>query len=260
MYVFRSSCVALVGLLAAGGTALAAERALDPVDAKRLVLSGFGDRLRIETGSGGQVEIVLKGEQKALDAVQVDQEGDALRVEAGGGSANSVTRVGSMTVITTNGGSSSVSIGSGNTTDQGMPPVAVEAKVPEGIDLEVVGFTGKAEIGAIKGSLRLECIGCTAKAEGAVGANLQVTGEGDVGLAAVEDGLDVGVTGAGKVEVAKGEVADLHVAIQGDGEVAFLGEAKSATVELVGAGLVRLGSVGHLERSIVGAGQIEGGT
>ena len=258
MYVFRSSCMALAGLLASSGFALAAERALDPADAKRLVLAGFGDRLRVEAGGADQIEVVLKGERKALDAVRVDRDGDALRVEAGGGDVNSVTRVGSMTVVTTNGGTSSVSIGSGNDTTEGTPPVEVEAKVPKGTDLEVLGFTGKAEIDAVDGSLRLDCVGCTAKAGGAATANLGVTGDGDVSLATVGDGLAVQVTGAGKVEVPKGEVADLRVAIQGDGEVAFMGRAENATVELVGAGLVRLGKVGHLERSVVGAGRIEG--
>lgn len=248
--------------------ALAADETLEhgPFAVDRVVLSGLAGRLEVRVVEGTETRLTVSGPADAAAALAVENEAGTLRVEAPE-SGHSVTVVDRVTVVTGPGASSSVVIGGGTSStststsgDRSAAALDIVLDLAAGMPLDLLGFTGDAEIGDLEAAVVLQAIGGSVRA-GAVGpADLAAIGGGTIETAAVSGDLGASVTGAGRIAVLAGEIDALTVEVTGAGTVEIDAPAATARVEMVGDGTVRLREVGaEPEVSRVGAGRFSVG-
>lgn len=230
-------------------TAMAADdpREYGPFVVDRAVLAGLAGTLEVRIVTGDETRLVASGPADAVAALAVDAAAGTLTVAAPA-AGRSVTVVDRVTVVTGQGATSNVVIGSGAAASASSPsaartPIDIALDLPAGTRLELLGFTGEAEIGDLAGSVAIEAIGGVVRAGAVTDAELAAIGDGSIEAASVTGDLSTSVTGAGRIVVRGGEVGALTVGVTGAGVVEIDAPAASAVVDMVGDGTVRLAAV-----------------
>lgn len=262
--------VRLVTLAAATAVALCAGGAMAGEGASRsTTLSAANARI---DGVAGTVEVIVEdrrdvqltwsGSKRWVDAVQPKVEGDtavlAAPMMAGGGGSSTVV-ANNVSVYATEGSSASVTIGGrGVETSGDNTPRRVELRLPRTGDLGIIGLTGGCRVGALGGKLvlRLQAGKCSI-AGLAKGAELGVSGSGDLAVAEAKGDVDVAIDGNGIVRVDRAQLGALRVRISGTGDVTVDGRARTADLSIAGAATIRVARVDEQpRRSLAGAGMI----
>lgn len=231
------------------GTAMAADdtREYGPFVVDRAVLAGLAGTLQVRIVNGDESRLTVSGPADAVAALAVDAAAGTLTVEAPA-TGHSVTVVDRVTVVTGPGATSNVVIGSGSAASASSQsaartPVDIVLDLPAGNRLELLGFTGDAEIGDLAGSVAIEAIGGTVRTGAVTDAELAAIGDGNIEAASVTGDLSTSVTGAGRIVVRGGDVGALTVDVTGSGVVEVEAPAASAVVNMVGDGTVQLAAV-----------------
>jgi hypothetical protein len=259
--VFATTAILLTTLAASADET----REHGPFTIEEVVLQGLSGTLEVRVVEGEATRLSVTGPADAVAALEVEAAADTLRVKRPQ-SGRSMTVVEQVTVVTGQGASSNVVIGgseaaTGETaTGEAAAPLDVVVDLPAGTRLELLGFTGEAEIGDLAAPVRLQVIDGTVRTGTVATAEFATIGQGSIEAAEVAGDLDASVTGDGRITVLGGKLDAVTVAVTGAGEVAIDAPAASAVVEMVGDGAVRLAAVAsEPEVSRVGAGRFEVG-
>jgi hypothetical protein len=262
----RVGVLAIAGLLLTTMASAADEtKAFGPFAVDRAVLQGLAGTLEVRVAEGTETRLSISGPADAVAALGVEAAAGTLRVTAPE-RGHSVTVVDRVTVVTGSGATSNVVIGgssaaSASSRNATGAPLDVVLDLPEGTRLELLGFTGDAEIGDLAGPVAIEAIGGTVRIGAVTAAVFAAVGDGSIEAASVEGDLETSVTGAGRIAVRSGHVGAVTVDVIGAGVVEIDAPAASAVVNMVGDGRVRLVEVaGDPEVSRVGAGQFSVGS
>jgi len=211
--------------------------------AEALELRNLSGLLEIESGYGAEIEITLQGSAEGLAAVERQLKGDRLVVDGGSDVANDSVVVGSVSVFTTGGGSSQIIIGRQDTSRASLPdstPLRTYIRVPRGLPVTIIGHRGDIVSGDLDGPLVLGLVNGVADLGQIRDARLSLTGDGTIAAREALGDLSVVVTGAGEVEVDTSTIERLEVGVTGAGAVAVGGEARFASLSLVGSGRIYL--------------------
>jgi hypothetical protein len=257
-------CAAAFATTAILLTALAASadetREHGPFTIDEVVLQGLSGTLEVRVVEGEVTRLSVTGPADALAALEVEAAAATLRVERPQ-SGRSMTVVDQVTVVTGDGATSNVVIGGSETvTGEAAAPLDVVLDLPAGTRLELLGFTGEAEIGDLAAPVRIQAIDGTVRIGAVATAAFATVGQGSIEAAEVTGDLAASVTGDGRITVLGGTLEAETVAVTGAGEVAIDAPAASAVVEMVGDGSVRLAAVASEPQvSRVGAGRFDVG-
>jgi hypothetical protein len=249
---------------ASAGIAVAGEAAHGPFSVERAELEGLAGTLEVRVVEGGESRLTITGPDEAIAALEVGVDAGVLSVTAPP-RGNAVTVVDRVTVVTGSGASSNVVIGgssaaTSSASGNDAAALAIVLEVPAGTGLALLGFTGEAEIGDISSAVVIQAVGGTVRLGAITDAELVAIGKGRVEAASVEGDLAAAVTGDGSITVAGGSIGMARVDTTGSGEVVIEAPARSAAVNMVGNGTVRMADVAEApEVSRVGAGQFSVG-
>lgn len=262
----RVGVLAIAGLVLTTMASAADEtKVWGPFTVDRALLEGLAGTLEVRVADGTETRLSVSGPADAVAALEVDAASGTLRVEALK-SGRSVTVVDRVTVVTGPGATSNVVIGGSSSASASSrnatgAPLDVVLDLPAGTRLELLGFTGDAEIGDLMGPVRLQAIGGSVRTGAVADAALAAIGDGAIETASVTGDLEASVTGAGRITVLAGALDAVTVDVIGAGVVEIDAPAASAVVNMVGDGRVRLVEVaGDPEVSRVGAGQFSVGS
>ena len=252
------------GEAAADGTAdRDRARIVERFDAPALELRHLTGSLEIESGAWNRIEVVLEGQRSALEAVSRQIEGEVLVIDAGAvqsDHANSSTVIGSVSVITTGGGSSQVIIGGKNLSAErsvASSRIKTRVRVPRGLPLKVLGHQGDVVSGDHKGPLVLDLIAGAAELGEIRDARLSLTGAGSIAAREAFGNLSIAVTGSGQVRISTSLLEHLEVGVTGEGAVDVEGEARYASLSLIGSGRIYLAEAERQPLvAQIGAGEI----
>lgn len=262
--------VRLVTLAAATAVVLCTGGAAAGESASRSTTLSAGNA-RID-GVSGTVEVIVEdrrdvqftwsGSKRWVDAVQPKVEGDtavlAAPMLAGGGGSSTVV-ANNVTVTATEGSSASVTIGGREVSSSGdTTPRRVELRLPRNGDLGILGLTGGCRVGSLGGKLvmRLQAGQCSIASLGK-GAELGVSGSGDLSVAEAKGDVDVAIDGNGIIRVDRAQLGALRVRISGTGDVTVDGRSRTADLSIAGAATIRVRQVDEQpRRSLAGAGLI----
>jgi len=255
---------ALLALL--GGSALsfgsatthAESLALGPAVVKGLVIDGLRGSIAVEITESDEVELVIDGNDDALDKLETLIDEDALRIKVPAADTNVAVVDGDVTVITSGGGTSHVQIGDKTYTSESEPiELDVRAMVPAGTILRLGSFVGKAEIGDTEADVVLSCASCEATLGKIAALDLSIAGSGDVEVGYVERAIAAEISGGGSIDIADGDVERADVNIVGSGEIDFGGRAVDAAVNIVGSGEVHIRETDNpIQSTIIGSGDV----
>lgn len=229
--------------------------------ARTLDVADLAGRLTVDVEDRGDIAVLLKGPESAVEAVRIDARNGVLHLSGGADpeSSTTVIHMDNVTTVVTGGGSARVTIGGreASVNRPPRPPLFVTVRVPRATPVTVAPAIDSVTIADTQGPLRLVIATATVRA-GAVGpADIALNGSGDVRLGRVSGDLSVAIQGSGNVTVDDGTVGTLAVAIRGTGDVSIGGRADTADLSLAGAGRIRVQEVVHRPRSTVnGAGSI----
>ncbi len=112
----------------------------------------------------------------------------------------------------------------------------VSILVPRGTSIRTRGLVGDAEIAGTEASLRLAVDAADVQLGRIRDAVLDVTGSGNIEVAAVEGNLDVRCPGSGSVQVQGGDINVLNVVLDGACDIWVGARALHANLRLEGAG------------------------
>lgn len=239
-------------------SAIAGSLEIEPATVKGMVVKGLRGEIEVVIGQGSEVEVVIDGDDEALDRVDTSVEKDALWITIPNDSTNIASVDGNVTVITSGGGTSHVQIGNQSFTNSSEPvELSMTATVPKGTILRLEGFVGDAEIGDTGADVVLHCAGCNAEIGEIAALDVSLTGSGNVTAKRIDRALAAKISGNGSIEIQDGSLDQATLTITGSGDIDFGGRTVDADVKIVGSGDVRLREVDNPIRStIVGAGDI----
>lgn len=245
MRALDQALAVFIGASALATTAIAADTTKEygPFSVDRAVLQGLAGTLEVTIAEGAEARLSASGPEVAVAALVVEEAAGRLTVEAPA-RGHSVTVVDRVTVVTGEGASSNVVIGgsSASSSTTGAPLDLVLA-LPAGTSLDLLGFTGDAEIGDLESSVRVEAIGGSVRIGAVRDAEFAAVGGGAIEAASVTGDLGASVTGDGRITVLAGRLEAVTVDVTGAGEVSVDAPAASAVVDMVGDGTVRLAEV-----------------
>ncbi|MEO1017263.1 MAG: DUF2807 domain-containing protein [Pseudomonadota bacterium] len=215
------------------------KRQLGPYDAAHVTLQSLVTDLQVVPGDA--LTIVLTGDAKTVDAVEVEQSGDELTLTQPPTQVSTVV-MGPGATITNQGGS--ITIGGKPIENlEAGGEMSVEVTLPPKTSLTIADFVGSGAVHDLDAPLEIVLQSGRIDA-GRVGpAVLEIPGSGTITLKTVRQRLDVSIPGSGTVEVDGGDVDDVQVDIAGSGDVRYDGTARTAKVGVYGAGDVTLGPV-----------------
>ena len=149
--------------------------------------------------------------------------------------------VGALSVTVTDGGSSRVTIGGEipNRTGSGTP-LRTLLRLPLGLSVKVLGHQGDVVSDDLKGPFVLELIAGNARLGQIRDARLSLTGTGSISAREALGDLSIAVTGDGEVQISQSLLERLEVGLTGEGAVAIDGQARFASLSLVGPGRIFL--------------------
>lgn len=217
--------------------------------AERLLLDIYTADVSVEPSSASDMEVVVTGPKKRVDAIKLGMRGNALAVtEEGVGSDISIARLGSVTSIRSSGSvviqgltiKGSTVIGGTTDTD---PPAKIVIKVPSGTPIEA-GRAGNIRIGDVDGPLKARMAtsgeltaGITKDVdlEASTSGRIRVTRV--IGLASLESST------AGTIVIDAGEVSHLDASATTSGSINANVHCRSASLSASTAGDVRVAHV-----------------
>lgn len=227
--------------------------------ADTLVLDRLVGRVQISVTEGPEVQLRLRGSEKAVEAIKARMQGRTLLVEqhaAGTGIPGiSVVHIGDgESSLTIGSGVSQISIGSVRpNTAQGDADVTViqvpreELEIlvtlPPGMPVTLKGLVGDAKIGHTRGPIRVNVDAGDVAIGHVADAVIEVAGSGDIEVDGVDGTLDVLCAGSGSVKVAAGQISKLDVQVDGACDVRIDARAEEATLTLNGAGDIHVAEV-----------------
>lgn len=251
------SCTAL---LIGSAVANADSQTIGPAKVKGLVIDGLRGSIVVDVTAGDEVELVVDGDNDALDQLETTIDDDALRIRVPSSDTNIavVDNQGNVSVVTSGGGRAEVQIGDKTYTSNSEPiELAVRATVPVGTMLHLEGLVGRTEIGDTEADVVLNCANCKATLGTIAALDLNISGTGEVVVERIERALVTEISGGGRVDIADGGVENASVNIVGNGEVNFAGHAVDASVSIVGSGNVRIRDVDNpVQSSVIGSGDV----
>jgi hypothetical protein len=134
--------------------------------------------------------------------------------------------------------------------------LTVRIGVPRGSDIDVDSLVGDATIGDTQGNLRLAAASTKARIGRVASAKVELGGSGRVEIAAVTGALRLDVGGSGKI--ATGPIGSLRADIAGSGDAQFGPIAGGLDLDIAGAGDVSTPRVnGPTKISIAGSGSVK---
>jgi hypothetical protein len=232
-----------------------------PLDVGRVRFSRLSGELEIQvTPSAEGATLRLDGPDALVAAVERQTDGGTLRVIGPPQGATASTVAVAQTGITVGLGMRSNQIViSGQPV--AMEPLHVTVAIPPGVAIQIEGFVGGVVVGDTRASIELELLSGEARIGVVSDADLTVDGAGGIAVDRVEGELAARVDGSGSITVADAALGDLHVRVNGVGDVRIGGRAETADLGLDGVGSIRVAEVEQRPRVRVnGIGAIEVGS
>lgn len=231
--------------------------------AKRIRLDNLVAEVDLVVAPAEAVRVTAKGEPDALKRLQIRLVGDELQVVQTRAKGQEWQVLG-WTVFGI------------QTNEEEVSDLKLTITAPAGTPYEIDDMVGKINAGDLDAPLSIGTTSATGKIGRVKSADIEISGSGDLELAAVADGLklaiagagslkaaevngavEVAIAGSGSVEIAAGTASSFNVDIAGSGEVAFKGHVVNPSVSIAGSGEVVLNTYsGGLEQSIMGSGNV----
>lgn len=204
-------------------------------DAHALRMENLRADINIRVAAQDGITVNYNGPQELADLLDMEIANNTLTI---GQRKRAPIRAGNVSVVTigtginknvvTINGETTVTEGDGIVVVNGQTAHArpqLDIVVPPGTPLILTRFKGKANIGDVRGPLTLDT-------------------SGDVHVDSVAETLDLEVTGNGDVRIAAGEVRILNARVSKNGKIRFDGHALEANLTATGNGDL---SVAHIE-------------
>lgn len=231
--------------------------------AKRIRLDNLVAEVDLVVAPAEAVRVTAKGEPDALKRLQIRLVGDELQVVQTRAKGQEWQVLG-WTVFGI------------QTNEEEVSDLKLTITAPAGTPYEIDDMVGKINAGDLDAPVSIGTTSATGKIGRVKSADIEISGSGDLELAAVADGLklaiagagslkaaevngavEVAIAGSGSVEIAAGTASSFNVDIAGSGEVAFKGHVVNPSVSIAGSGEVVLNTYsGGLEQSIMGSGNV----
>lgn len=231
--------------------------------AKSIRLDNLVAEVDLVVAPAEAVRVTAKGEPDALKRLQIRLVGDELQVVQTRAKGQEWQVLG-WTVFGI------------QTNEEEVSDLKLTITAPAGTPYEIDDMVGKINAGDLDAPVSIGTTSASGKIGRVKSADIQISGSGDLELAAVADGLklaiagagslkaaevngavEVAISGSGSVEVAAGTASSFNVDIAGSGDVAFQGHVVNPSVSIAGSGEVVLNTYsGGLEQSIMGSGNV----
>lgn len=231
--------------------------------AKSIRLDNLVAEVDLVVAPAEAVRVTAKGEPDALKRLQLRLVGDELQVVQTRAKGQEWQVLG-WTVFGI------------QTNEEEVSDLKLTITAPAGTPYEIDDMVGKINAGDLDAPVSIGTTSASGKIGRVKSADIQISGSGDLELAAVADGLklaiagagslkaaevngavEVAIAGSGSVEVAAGTASSFNVDIAGSGDVAFKGHVVNPSVSIAGSGEVVLNTYsGGLEQSIMGSGNV----
>ncbi|MFN8948182.1 MAG: GIN domain-containing protein [Alphaproteobacteria bacterium] len=231
--------------------------------AKSIRLDNLVAEVDLVVAPAEAVRVTAKGEPDALKRLQIRLVGDELQVVQTRAKGQEWQVLG-WTVFGI------------QTNEEEVSDLKLTITAPAGTPYEIDDMVGKINAGDLDAPVSIGTTSASGKIGRVKSADIQISGSGDLELAAVADGLklaiagagslkaaevngavEVAISGSGSVEVAAGTASSFNVDIAGSGDVAFKGHVVNPSVSIAGSGEVVLNTYsGGLEQSIMGSGNV----
>ena len=240
-------------------------KTLNFATAEALDINGLAARLAIETAAEPGIQLSLTGSKRQLEGVHAEESDGTLFIKAtapASASRVTVTQVnGSSTVIVSQGGSASVTIGGNGTstvvTSDPEPPLQATVRLGGSIPVSIRGLSGSADVAALPAPLELELINGDADLAAVNDASLKIAGSGDIKVNRAEGRLTITIRGSGDVIVDDATLSALEATLRGAGNIDVRGRADRADLAIRGAGTIYVEAVEQQpQRRLSGAGSI----
>ena len=232
--------------------------------AKRLEVSGFSGRFRVEVETRVDLAVQIRSVAEDIDGISLNVRNGVLHIEklpssGGGSTSSSVTVLGNVTTVVSGGGTASVNIGGQDFgTMENHPPIEITIRLPTGTPLSLHDLNGDCRIGDTYGSVELTLSRGNCTLGEITRGELLIQGSGDIVVRQVSGDLRVGVNGSGNVRVHSGRVGRLEAKINGSGQINLNVQAQQAELSLVGAGNIHVTEVREQPRvTMAGAGGVK---
>ena len=231
--------------------------------AKSIRLDNLVAEVDLVVAPAEALRVTAKGEPDALKRLQIRLVGDELQVVQTRAKGQEWQVLGGTVFgIQTN--------------EEEVSDLKLTITAPAGTPYEIDDMVGKINAGDLDAPVSIGTTSASGKIGRVKSADIQISGSGDLELAAVADGLklaiagagslkaaevngavEVAISGSGSVEVAAGTASSFNVDIAGSGDVAFKGHVVNPSVSIAGSGEVVLNTYsGGLEQSIMGSGNV----
>ena len=260
---FGSSSGPLGGMVATQPEAGPASNVDQVFRAKSIRLDNLVAEVDLVVAPAEAVRVTAKGEPDALKRLQLRLVGDELQVVQTRAKGQEWQVLG-WTVFGI------------QTNEEEVSDLKLTITAPAGTPYEIDDMVGKINAGDLDAPVSIGTTSASGKIGRVKSADIQISGSGDLELAAVADGLklaiagagslkaaevngavEVAISGSGSVEVAAGTASSFNVDIAGSGDVAFKGHVVNPSVSIAGSGEVVLNTYsGGLEQSIMGSGDV----
>ncbi|MFO0348467.1 MAG: GIN domain-containing protein [Alphaproteobacteria bacterium] len=231
--------------------------------AKSIRLDNLVAEVDLVVAPAEALRVTAKGEPDALKRLQIRLVGDELQVVQTRAKGQEWQVLG-WTVFGI------------QTNEEEVSDLKLTITAPAGTPYEIDDMVGKINAGDLDAPVSIGTTSASGKIGRVKSADIQISGSGDLELAAVADGLklaiagagslkaaevngavEVAISGSGSVEVAAGTASSFNVDIAGSGDVAFKGHVVNPSVSIAGSGEVVLNTYsGGLEQSIMGSGNV----
>lgn len=231
--------------------------------ARRVRLDDLVAEVELVVAPGEAVRVLASGKPEAIKNLQIRQVGDELQVVQSRANGQQWQVLG-WTVFGI------------QANEEEASDLKLTITAPAGTPYEIEDLVGKINAGDLDAPLSLGATSASGKIGRVKSADVEISGSGDLELAAVADGLklaiagagslkaaevngavEVAIAGSGSVEVAAGTASSFNVDIAGTGNVAFKGHVINPSVSIAGSGEVVLNTYsGELEQSIMGNGNV----
>lgn len=231
--------------------------------ARRVRLDDLVAEVELVVAPGEAVRVLASGKPEAIKKLQIRQVGDELQVVQSRANGQQWQVLG-WTVFGI------------QANEEEASDLKLTITAPAGTPYEIEDLVGKVNAGDLDAPLSLGATSASGKIGRVKSADVEISGSGDLEMAAVADGLklaiagagslkaaevngavEVAIAGSGSVEVAAGTASSFNVDIAGTGNVAFKGHVVNPSVSIAGSGEVVLNTYsGELEQSIMGNGNV----
>ena len=230
-------------------------------DVTGIRLENIRMKVDIKTHDEDHVKVKVFGPKEQQDIVQVKQDGAKLIVQQ----TKASYTVGDVSVIThsmgknnnsrsvvTIGGKTTVVEGNGVVITQGnsQPPMNMEIIIPAGTPLSLVDFSGKASIGDIRSSFRMQGSGKVI-AGNLADVDLDIDKNAKIEINQVERNLSITAAGNSKLRLKHGDVEQLQAKLSGNSKVKYEGHAQKGNFSVTDNGKLFVSSIAERGASTI---------